>query len=1154
MSHAGALGLVTVGLLLPLSVFAQQDAPYAVLELRVRPGSEPLLPAAVSLDLADLAAALGVPLEHSEPLCLMEEKDGQLTRLPSQFEPGPGFDWQTHARGTLALSLPSSATGDQRVRVYVGSTRPRIAEALPTSDLKVDATGGRVVVESRYYRLTHDPKLQGGLPSCFEFKATGKTFEAFTWNDRLYDATLMGFYPRNTRTPRVEVAAEGPVRTVVRVHLEFVKDRDVLAPSRPTAVYDFVYLPNSPLIACNAQLRQEQGFTWREAHLAEINFKGTDFSRYLTSAVSTPTAFKADKKKYYGSWGALVEGNSVLGLVADNVSIYDGRGDYGTYVQGAWESMTGTEHKYSAVLYVSGEADAAAQLQTMAKNVVPVSAAIVGTSTLESRLASLRTKIKSVADARRRGSWAWALSLLERESRRPGQLATTEQVVEAMAEAMAKADADPFALLQPLLGTESRFTPVENGSVGLGFLQSAGRAPRLVSLFDFGHEREHLLADAGPLFRLDLSAGAEQLRSVTAEDAWKETRLEPGPTTEPGKASCLLRWRTPADSSLGEIEVQVPITLEGRRITWSIAVRPHSDTLGLRTVTFPSLALQRLRSGQDYAFVPRGSGVLTANPTQRMASFSQLWPSISCTMQFGGYYDSLSGVYFAAQDAEATIKYLRFLRLDNGIGCEIATPAPNTGVPKNDFVSFPCVTEIFEGDWFDAAQKYKSWARKEAGWWPLQNEPGQTDLKGLPRPTPRWMSDMPLWVDVRVGPKEAVEPLLRLREYLGVPFGIHWHNWHQIPFDTDYPHYFPAKEGFAEALNRLQEGGVRVFPYINGRLWDSESDDFKTVALPGATKNEKGDYYIEIYGSKRKLVPMCPTNKVWQDTIKEVEVRLGGPEFHADGIYLDQIAAAGPVQCFDATHSHPLGGGNWWTKGGYWPLMGDLISRLPAETAVTTECNAEAYARWFDGYLNWHFQEQDQIPLFAAVYGGRIQCFGRAYGGNDRVGFVMKGAQQLVYGEQLGWFGARLILDDPTVLGPFFRRLARMRYALAPYLGRGEMARPPVIEGKVPDITASWTGFSGAHPVTDSALQRSAWKSSDGRLAVVLVNALDRPLQATLKIDGTRYGFAAGSTLSVTPRTEEGTSAALTKACLFELPVELPAYGAVAYEIAPATH
>ncbi|MCE5215754.1 hypothetical protein LLH03_01875, partial [bacterium] len=60
MSYAGALGLVTVGLLLPLSVLAQQDAPYAVLELRVRAGSEPLLPATLSLDLADLAAALRV--------------------------------------------------------------------------------------------------------------------------------------------------------------------------------------------------------------------------------------------------------------------------------------------------------------------------------------------------------------------------------------------------------------------------------------------------------------------------------------------------------------------------------------------------------------------------------------------------------------------------------------------------------------------------------------------------------------------------------------------------------------------------------------------------------------------------------------------------------------------------------------------------------------------------------------------------------------------------------------------------------------------------------------------------------------------------------------------------------------------------------------
>ena len=44
-------------------------------------------------------------------------------------------------------------------------------------------------------------------------------------------------------------------------------------------------------------------------------------------------------------------------------------------------------------------------------------------------------------------------------------------------------------------------------------------------------------------------------------------------------------------------------------------------------------------------------------------------------------------------------------------------------------------------------------------------------------------------------------------------------------------------------------------PYINGRLWDTrdrgpEDLYFTQVALPGATKDEVGQPYVETYGSK----------------------------------------------------------------------------------------------------------------------------------------------------------------------------------------------------------------------------------------------------------------------------------------------------------------
>ena len=42
-------------------------------------------------------------------------------------------------------------------------------------------------------------------------------------------------------------------------------------------------------------------------------------------------------------------------------------------------------------------------------------------------------------------------------------------------------------------------------------------------------------------------------------------------------------------------------------------------------------------------------------------------------------------------------------------------------------------------------------------------------------------------------------------------------------FDTHYPEYFPVRVGFEEALQRMQQKGIRAIPYINGRILDTST-------------------------------------------------------------------------------------------------------------------------------------------------------------------------------------------------------------------------------------------------------------------------------------------------------------------------------------------
>ena len=59
---------------------------------------------------------------------------------------------------------------------------------------------------------------------------------------------------------------------------------------------------------------------------------------------------------------------------------------------------------------------------------------------------------------------------------------------------------------------------------------------------------------------------------------------------------------------------------------------------------------------------------------------------------------------------------------------------------------------------------------------------------------------------------------------------------------------------------------------------------------------------------------MCPHTKYWQSTISDVVDKIVN-NYETDGVYIDQIAAAGPRPCWDKSHGHPVGGGHHWVDG-----------------------------------------------------------------------------------------------------------------------------------------------------------------------------------------------------------------------------------------------
>lgn len=611
---------------------------------------------------------------------------------------------------------------------------------------------------------------------------------------------------------------------------------------------------------------------------------------------------------------------------------------------------------------------------------------------------------------------------------------------------------------------------------------------------------------AVPLFAITMKKAGETVK-VNADAGWSQVAVTPG------FAALSMAWASPKDTRLAglSVKVQARAVAAENAIQWAIEATP-ADGWSIWDVAFPQAAVGAL--GEHTAFLfPRGPGEIKVDPWEQPFQYSGRYAGGWTSMQFFAAYaegaEPGPGLYFAHHDPMGSVKEM-ILESDKetrSVRITFEYDAPDCGKSVPFQLSGTAVWRLFRGDWYDAASIYRDWVKAEARWWPALAEEGRAD-------TAQWMRELCAWAQTGGTPEEVSAQVKDLAAWLGVPVGFHWYSWHQIPFDNDYPHYFPAKDGFAEAVRDLQANNVHVMPYINGRLWDTrdkgaEDFEFSSVAKPAVTKDETGAPFIEKYGSKEAdgspvaLGVMCPTTPLWQNTVKDIVLRLQN-EMGVDGVYIDQIAAASPVLCMDATHGHPLGGGAWWNEG-YWTLLDALRREMQPGRMITTECNGEPFINKFDGYLTWHWQYDGQVPAFPAVYGGTIQMFGRAYGGGETADLAMrmKAAQQLVFGEQIGWLSPPALRAMPSA--EFFRKAVLLRHALRRYFYAGEMARPPRLRGDIPKVKADWQ-WSGEWWVTTDAVLTGAWRlPGEKRAVLIFANVSDAPVTAEFTLNPAEY-------------------------------------------------
>ena len=574
------------------------------------------------------------------------------------------------------------------------------------------------------------------------------------------------------------------------------------------------------------------------------------------------------------------------------------------------------------------------------------------------------------------------------------------------------------------------------------------------------------------------------------------------------------------------VAVKIEGCLDDSGVTWKTTVINQNPNVSVMEITHPTAIV-----GGDYfdLFSPCYAGLVIQDAGKKGYKIDRPYGN---TMQFVCVYDKQGGVYFSAHDPKPAIKRLEIEAGNDVAKLRYVYLGENATLGANGFnLSGEYRWQALEGNWFDGCLIYKNFVTSKACWLPKVDQNGRVD-------TLQKFKDIPFWIcDYIPNTKEQGDnkPMMlssgsdlcsedywykipvELQKKLNVPVAYHVYNWHQSPFNVDYPHFLPAKDNFKVGLKYLKDNGIMVMPYINALSWETKDDylgkyqtTFANTGFKGSVKTQSGDVKVVEYpqthdGQTRvKLAYMCPTDEVWQNTINTITKTLE-KDFDIDGVYFDQISASHGNPCYDKGHGHTVGGGVFWRQG-YQRMMDTICQDRPQNSFYFSEDNTEEYLNMFDGFLTWRWGIANGVPAFPAIYAGYIQMIGRSCLGKKKedLEFLKYSlAKSFVYGQQLGWLKADVIYNEKVM--PFLKTLVQTRYKYTALFNNADMLRPPSVEcERLPIVTSPALYFK--EDVVMERVITGAWRCKNTKKVVLFaINVDEKESECTISFNANEY-------------------------------------------------
>lgn len=550
-------------------------------------------------------------------------------------------------------------------------------------------------------------------------------------------------------------------------------------------------------------------------------------------------------------------------------------------------------------------------------------------------------------------------------------------------------------------------------------------------------------------------------------------------------------WNTRLLYDGGTYPVEMSITLgdDSPLLEWNLSAS-LPEGWSITDFKFPTLTLAAPESAK--VITPGGWG--NQYEYKNGGHYEANYPSWSGSMQMM-MIDDGNGVYFySPRDYNACGKLMTIdakganTVFDTKV---VASEGWNNRETLSFSVPWTTVTGRHSGDWSAAAV---DWYRPFA----VTTEWGSKTL--AERNIPEWMVEKDLWLRAKYLGDTTVTAVNRAIDYFGDDIAFHWYFWHNHPYDSHYPDYFPANEKFAPIIKQVRDRNCQVMPYINGRLWDPATESYGSRNGKDAScRRPDGNLYTEIYPTS--IVPntvTCPASPIWHDVIMELADRIQD-ELGTNGLYIDQIAAAAPYPCYATNHGHPIGGGEFWYHA-YRDMMKDLReNHLRPGNVVFSEENAECYIPSFDILLTVntpHSPICKIVPLYPQIYSDRVLTAAFTYSPYTDVrngDFRYENMQCLLYGAQLGWVDPRLLwVDEKSEYeAQFLKNLVDFRKKQHDVFIGGRYIREFIPEGDNPIAEIPVFG-------SDYMVKGAEWLSPSGQRVLYVVNSDSKPHEVTL--------------------------------------------------------